>query len=70
MNQNHETKAKREAQSGKLRAQHFDPERLRKAIQYLGEHPAIPARAPTTPTLRVFPSYKPSASSRSWLSEA
>jgi hypothetical protein len=59
MNQNHETKAKREAQSGKLRAQHFDPERLRKAIQYLGEHPAIPARAPTTPTGAFFPPISP-----------
>jgi hypothetical protein len=55
MNQNHETEAKwHEAQSGMLRARQIDPERLRKAIQYLGEHPAIPAGAPTTPTGASF----------------
>jgi hypothetical protein len=48
MNQNHESEAKwHEAQSGMLRARRIDPERLRKAIQYLGEHPAIPAGALT-----------------------
>ena len=31
MKENSETKAKRETQSGKLRAQQIDPERLRKA---------------------------------------
>ncbi len=51
MNKNHQTQAKwREAKSGKRSAQQIDPERLRKAIRYLGEHSAIPARAPTTPT--------------------
>jgi hypothetical protein len=51
MNQTHETEAKwREAKSRKRGAQQIDPERLRKAIRYLGEHPAIRARGPTTPT--------------------
>jgi hypothetical protein len=51
MNKNHQTEAKwREAKSGKRSAQQIDSERLRKAIRYLGEHSAIPARAPTTPT--------------------
>jgi hypothetical protein len=59
MKENSETKAKRETQSGKLRAQQIDPERLRKAIQYLGEHPAIPTRAPTTPTGAFFPPISP-----------
>jgi hypothetical protein len=50
MNEIHETEAKlREAKSGKRRAQLMDSERLRKAIQYLGEQPAIPARAPQRP---------------------
>ena len=59
MKENSETKAKHEAQSGKLRAQQIDPERLRKAIRYLGEHPAIPARAPTTPNGAFFPPISP-----------
>ena len=51
MNAYHQTEAKRrQAKSGKWRARQIDPERLRKAIRYLGEHSAIPARAPTTPT--------------------
>jgi hypothetical protein len=51
MNPNHETEAKwREAKSVKRRAELMDSERLRKAIQYLGEHPAIRVRAPSTPT--------------------
>jgi hypothetical protein len=50
MNQDHKTESKRrEAKPGKQEVQRIDPERLRKAIQYLGEHPA-PTRAPTTPT--------------------
>jgi hypothetical protein len=50
MNRKHETETKwRESKSGQRRAQQIDPERLRKAVRYLGEHPAIPARAPTTP---------------------
>jgi hypothetical protein len=60
MNQNHETQAKwREAKSGKRRVQQINPERLRKAIQYLGEHPVMPARAPTTPTGALFPPISP-----------
>jgi hypothetical protein len=55
MNQNHQMEAKwREAKSGKRRAQQIDPEHLRKAIRYLGQHSAIPARAPTTPTGAPF----------------
>jgi hypothetical protein len=55
MNQKHETDARwRESKSGQRRAQEIDPERLRKAIRYLGEHPAIRARAPTTPYRAAF----------------
>ena len=55
MDQYHETEAeRREAKSGKRRAQQIDPERLRKAIRYLGEHPANRVRAPTTPYRPAF----------------
>ncbi len=52
MNQEHKAEAKRrKAQPSKQEVQRIDPERLRKAIQYLGERPAIVTRAPMkTPT--------------------
>ncbi len=57
MNQDHKTDARRrEAKPGKQEVQRIDPERLRKAIQYLGEHPGA-TRAPMT-TLKK-PAHRP-----------
>ena len=53
---NHEVKGKRRAtESDERRVQRIDPERLRKAIQYLGEHPAISVTPPTTFADALFP---------------